>query len=1432
MNDYYSLLSRAQGIASNPWQAYPGAPPIAPFAQSQLSAFNTIDQAQGAAQPWINEAGAYATQGASPIQASAIGNYSNPYQQMVTNATMGNINEMDAEQQARLLGSSAGSGGLFNDRTGVAQAELARQQDITNNQTFANLNQQNYNQALGAAQQDKQRQAMAAYTFGNLGAEDLQTILQGAQAQLGSGAIQQQQAERPLQWNYNQWQQQQAFPYQQLGWLSGIETGVGSNMGGTSSTTYNPAAPNPWSMGIGAGLYGLNNAGSIGSGLSSLGSGLGNLGSYASSFLPLMMMKRGGGVKGYDGGGVVSPLPWAGVSGYVPSYPIAHGRGVPPSPYVPGSNIDPLSTLRSLERLGGMGGGKRPTGGGTGTDNPIDLSSFGSAGGFNPSPVGTFADMPTAGPGDFSRIYAAGGRVGYADGGASDLSDLSDEELGQLRPVGRLPWTPLNALAPNLTRYLSTPTPPPQIRANAAGKVPNPDYDPNFVPAMSDVANLGMAAIPFGGAEALGLSAAERGATTLARETPQAMRTLGDVATMGAPSVPWGSHASAEDLRPQPPEDRPRPVMTAEENKQVGDLKRDIDALNAKRAKLTAGIGPKGAAIQAAPFDAQITQKNDQIRGINDIVNKRLSNFDAEESRRQAEYHQQVEEYEKTTAPFALRHPGVSAAGRAMPGLSTLGGYVLGRVGGPAHRIANYAGGAGGGALEGALGAYAPTYMDLAMPEGSAARKEADRANADPRFWAGTVLPEAGFSAALGALGAKYGMLRSQALAAKVAAAAPKAPEPAGAPALPPAVRKTKEWPTDPDAIEAMRGRMKQAANGSWYVPGEGFIPKHLWPEPATPGARSIPPTLHGPEMRRGGSVNGALDIARRAIGRRRGYQGGGDVLMPVPPSSFAARFPDDANLAATPLPSPSGAPWKGDGAGAATVAPRSFGAPTGAERGNFGHPTPMIRAPVDPTAAELAASDPSIFAPGVAEAILSVRPDGTMSKEAWDKYEASSPLGPASRGIAMSGTPVSFNPGRDTMPARAGTFGDVRPMPTGDSGGNLFGLSPRGHDALNTFALSLMASRSPWLGQAVGQAGLAATGEYQEAGRYQEAQEQQREKLKLSQEQVDARVRQLNDAADRAHRQENRDTERQTLERERFEEQKKEREQTFQAQQEARKPENIERTAEAKVTGEAKAKAAQPGTMGEEAYNGAAEQYLQTGTFPPQMSRNPQDRNEIINRAYAKAAERGMDPKDLPKQWQVFRTEQTGINRFNSGPQGNTIRSLDVATDHLQTLRQLGQAMQNGNWPFFNELAAKWAQFSGQPQPTNFDSAKQIVGAEIIKAIGVAGAGTKEEREGLADKFNRASSPAQLEGVIDDSIRPLLLGQVRGLRRQFVTATGLGDDVFDKRLLGTTRDFLKEKETGGQPKAAASPAKASRVYQNGHAYDLQQDGSYKPAVQ
>lgn len=177
---------------------------------------------------------------------------------------------------------------------------------------------------------------------------------------------------------------------------------------------------------------------------------------------------------------------------------------------------------------------------------------------------------------------------------------------------------------------------------------------------------------------------------------------------------------------------------------------------------------------------------------------------------------------------------------------------------------------------------------------------------------------------------------------------------------------------------------------------------------------------------------------------------------------------------------------------------------------------------------------------------------------------------------------------------------------------------------------------------------------------------------------------------------------------------------------------------------------------------------------------------------------------QELKVAAQDYQSEGVALTRFGTGPQGNTVRSLNVVVQHLDTLRQLSDAMDNGDWVSANRIAQGWAAEFGKDAPTNMNAAAQMVGTEVIKALGIAGAGTQDDRDKAEAAFRNVRSPTQVYGVIDKVARPLLLGQLRGLKYQYIHSTGRSGERFEEALMPETRQFLDELHQSIRPEPPA----------------------------
>lgn len=247
---------------------------LTPNLQGAASSFNN---ASGAASPYnMGAAGLIggSVGASSPLTDQQIGQYMNPYTQNVVNATTGWLNQQNQQQQNALSSDAIMSGAFGGDRSGIAKGVLSGQQNLANASTIAGLYNQNYAQGLAAAQQQQGQRVGAlqqgaqltaglgnqvfgqniqtgqnlqnlgtqgAQAYSGLGQQAFQNQLGYGQALMGAGTLEQQTQQADLSARYNQFLQQQAYPFQSTQFLSNLATGTGALSGsGSQSYAYQP----------------------------------------------------------------------------------------------------------------------------------------------------------------------------------------------------------------------------------------------------------------------------------------------------------------------------------------------------------------------------------------------------------------------------------------------------------------------------------------------------------------------------------------------------------------------------------------------------------------------------------------------------------------------------------------------------------------------------------------------------------------------------------------------------------------------------------------------------------------------------------------------------------------------------------------------------------------------------------------------------------------------------------------------------------------------------------------------------------------------------------------------------------------------------------------------------------------------------------------
>ena len=337
---YQTAQTAAQTAASAPLQQY-GGPQVAGFTPDQLQAFQTVAGTAGAQQPYLNTASTDINNSTTPLwngvqqfSPSAVQNYESPYTSNVLNTTMAAENNQDQQQQQALQGQAISSGAWGGDRSAVAQAQLAGQQDIANNATNAGIENTGYNTALGEFNTQQQAQLGAneanSYLnsqagFGNINlAQNAVSIpIEQASAQAGTGAQEQALGQSVLNVPYEQFLQQQAYPFQTSQFETSAAEGLGPGQGstGTASST----AP------------GASTASQVGGGLLGAGSLLGASGAFGDAGWLASLFAKGGRIHRDSGGNI---------PGFDPNN-INLPNSIVPTVNAPGTKLLPLPQIKS-----------------------------------------------------------------------------------------------------------------------------------------------------------------------------------------------------------------------------------------------------------------------------------------------------------------------------------------------------------------------------------------------------------------------------------------------------------------------------------------------------------------------------------------------------------------------------------------------------------------------------------------------------------------------------------------------------------------------------------------------------------------------------------------------------------------------------------------------------------------------------------------------------------------------------------------------------------------------------------------------------------------------------------------------------------------------------------------------------------------------------
>ncbi len=313
---YNAVNARAQTAAETPYEAFgkTASDYVAQMNAQQGAGISDINTTAGSYQPYMTQA-TQATQAGMGPAYEGIDRYMSPYIKNVADTTGAYMRQQQEQAQSGALGTAAMSGAFGGDRAGIAAANLQQQNQMGYGKTMADIMNQGYTQALGASQADLARQLQGGAQMAGLGAQSQQLGLQGAQAKIAAGTMQQQTEQAGKDAMINQFMQEKGYPFQTAQFLANIAMGTGAAQGSTTTTQ----TPRNW-----------------------------------------LGFADGGHVEGYASGGVAGPRTYAqsgvGGEGYVPAgdLPVGQLMVADPPEQKQGGGMEDVMKLIAM-----MGGGAK-----------------------------------------------------------------------------------------------------------------------------------------------------------------------------------------------------------------------------------------------------------------------------------------------------------------------------------------------------------------------------------------------------------------------------------------------------------------------------------------------------------------------------------------------------------------------------------------------------------------------------------------------------------------------------------------------------------------------------------------------------------------------------------------------------------------------------------------------------------------------------------------------------------------------------------------------------------------------------------------------------------------------------------------------------------------------------------------------------------------
>ena len=149
------------------------------------------------------------------------------------------------------------------------------------------------------------------------------------------------------------------------------------------------------------------------------------------------------------------------------------------------------------------------------------------------------------------------------------------------------------------------------------------------------------------------------------------------------------------------------------------------------------------------------------------------------------------------------------------------------------------------------------------------------------------------------------------------------------------------------------------------------------------------------------------------------------------------------------------------------------------------------------------------------------------------------------------------------------------------------------------------------------------------------------------------------------------------------------------------------------------------------------------------------------------------------------------------NGKVNQTLKSQNVTMEHIATLHDAVDALNNGDMKAWNYAVNTIADQIGKPAPNNFELGRELVSDEIAKAV-LGSAGAVADRKAIKDALSPNASHAQAYGALDQAGK-YMAGQAYGIEQSYVAGTGL-QNYRDRFATPAAKALMDKYYPGGKP--------------------------------